>query len=86
MLKIFSYFILKRILFLFDLGKETLFKDSVSILQGHNLKIFVLIFSQKKRKKLFCKYFPSRVLSRVDFDVVYNSYFLYYLSGYLIQN
>jgi len=48
MLKSFSYFILKRILFLFDLGKETLFKDSVSILQGHNLKIFILIFQKKK--------------------------------------
>jgi len=50
MLKSFSYFILKRILFLFDLGKETSFKDNVSILQRHNLKIFILIFSRKKKE------------------------------------
>jgi len=50
MLKSFSYFTLKRILFLFDLGKETLFKVSVSIFQGHNLKIFILIFSRKKKE------------------------------------
>jgi len=50
MLKNFSYFILKRILFLFDLRKETLFKDSVSILQRHNLKIFILIFLRKKKE------------------------------------
>ena len=58
----------------FYLGKDTfhnlivfkeIFRDSVSILYEHCLKIFILIFS-KKRKKLFYKIFCPNCLLAVQ--------------------